>query len=107
MGRRMPTRLRKAQVSGLFCINNGGFYMSLATFYFKVATLFGELATFSIEVAIWGKKFPHFPYYFPHFPYIIGYARLAKLLYGTLLLGCKLNIILMESGRHSAGVADT
>ena len=93
---------------------NGGFYMSLATFYFKVATLFGELATFSIEVAIWGKKFPlfygkfpHFPYYFPHFPYIIGYARLAKLLYGTLLLGCKLNIILMESGRHSAGVADT
>lgn len=63
--------------------------------------LFRELATFSIEVAIFEMKlplfygrFPHFPHYFPHFPYIIGYARLAKLLYETLLFGCKLNIIL-------------
>ena len=47
-----------------------------------------------MKLPLFYGRFPHFPHYFPHFPYIIGYARLAKLLYETLLFGCKLNIIL-------------
>ena len=47
-----------------------------------------------MKLPLFYGKFPHFPHYFPHFPYIIGYARLAKLLYRALLFGCKLNIIL-------------
>ena len=85
----------------------GGFYMPLATSYFKVATFSIAVAIFEMKLPLFYGKFPHFPHYFPYFPHIIGYARLAKLLYGALLFGCKLNIILMESGRHSAGVADT
>ena len=66
---------------------NGVLYMSLATFSI-------EVAIFEMKLPLFYGRFPHFPHYFPHFPYIIGYARLAKLLYETLLFGCKLNIIL-------------
>ena len=47
---------------------------------------------YSFRGMLW--KFPHFPQRFPHFPHLIGYTHLAKLLYGALLLRCKLNIIL-------------
>ena len=36
-----------------------------------------------MKLPLFYGRFPHFPHYFPHFPYIIGYARLAKLLYET------------------------
>ena len=66
---------------------NGVLYMSLATFSI-------EVAIFEMKLPLFYGRFPHFPHYFPHFPYLIGYTHLAKLLYGALLLRCKLNIIL-------------
>ena len=47
-----------------------------------------------MKLPLFYGRFPHFPHCFPHFPYLIGYTHIAKLLYGALLLRCKLNIIL-------------
>ena len=82
----MPTRLRSSQVSGQFCI--------MAFCICHLPLLAWRLPFFEMKLPLFYGKFPHFPHCFPHFPYLMGYAHLAKLLYGALLLGCKLNIIL-------------